>query len=733
MLSHPCHVHRNLFRIALLLLLPPLVLLSLFSLNSNAQSTDAVQEVTPEATPTPPPLKDLDGHFPFAPPATPEDWQRRSSHVRNQILTSQALHPMPRLASPRANLHGRRGMGDYSVERVYFESLPGFYVTGTLYRPVRPNGVNGNTETSPKKLPAVLYAHGHWDDGRFYRAPSKEVRQLLASGAERFENAAINQMQAACVQLARMGCVVFQYDMIGYADSQQISFDRAHRFGIDKPNEPTTQLGWPLYSSTAEGYNQSVMAMQTINTLQSIEFLLSLADVDPKQITITGASGGGTQSFMAIAIDPRLAGAFPAVMVSTSMQGGCTCENASGLRVGTGNVEIAALAAPRPLGLTAADDWTKNMARDGFPQLQEIYRMLGQADAVRLFPYLHFPHNYNHVSRVALYGWINQLYGLGFAEPILERDFVLLNPSDLTVWSESHPMPEGGLDFERKLMKTWAESIDKQLSVKKPTDPLEPINEETTNRVNLLKQGWRTLTRPAVDLSKQIRLEQLDSPKENGVVSYRLLDANDLTVGFLQSSHADWLNATDTTLSLEVKPVPPSAMLTQNIQSAAADLPSITSSSKPNEVRLVLHLIDPWTESVSDTGELRQRLVANPRPAAAYTYGYNPPSLLRRLGTLLAVLREIEQVPNRPIQLTAQTDEAFFPLAAKLNSPNRNASVVLQSEKVPNEESGKGESWTQRFRTISSIQDIDFLPGSLRYQDIHGLLQVVNDVEIVTP
>ena len=70
----------------------------------------------------------------------------------------------------------------------------------------------------------------------------------------------------------------------------------------------------------------------------------------PARIGVTGASGGGTQTMMLAAVDERPAAFFPAVMVSTHMQGGCTCENASYLRIGTGNVEIAALAAPRPLG-----------------------------------------------------------------------------------------------------------------------------------------------------------------------------------------------------------------------------------------------------------------------------------------------------------------------------------------------------------------------------------------------
>ena len=59
------------------------------------------------------------------------------------------------------------------------------------------------------------------------------------------------------------------------------------------------------------------------------------------------------------------------------MQGGCTCENCCNLRVGTGNVEFAALFAPKPQGMTTADDWTKEMSTKGFPQLKELYALVG--------------------------------------------------------------------------------------------------------------------------------------------------------------------------------------------------------------------------------------------------------------------------------------------------------------------------------------------------------------------
>ena len=141
-------------------------------------------------------------------------------------------------------------------------------------------------------------------------------------------------------------------------------------------------------------------------------------------------------------VDPRVKLSFPAVMVSTAMQGGCTCENASLLRVGTGNVEFAALFAPKPQGMTTANDWTKEMATKGFPELKEHYKALGAPDNVMLHRGEHFPHNYNAVSRSAFYGWLNRHFRLGQKEPVLERDFAPLTRAQLTVWDAAHPAPK---------------------------------------------------------------------------------------------------------------------------------------------------------------------------------------------------------------------------------------------------------------------------------------------------
>ncbi|MBX3422967.1 MAG: acetylxylan esterase [Pirellulaceae bacterium] len=423
-------------------------------------------------------LRNLDSHCPFVPPQSLSQWQTRAADLNLQLRVALGLLPAPELDSVRPQIYGRRDLDGYSVEKCVFESLPGLYVTGSLFRPA--------TVAAGSKVPGILCPHGHWANGRFYEA--SDVPQQLASGAERFESAAINPIQARCVQLARMGCVVYLYDMLGYADSRQISFARAHGFAKQSPEHEVTDDGWLLFSPSAELHTQSIMGLQTLATQRAVDMLLSLPEVDAARIGITGASGGGTQSFIAAAIDPRIAVVFPAVMVSTGMQGGCTCENCSLLRTGTGNVEMAALIAPRPMGLTAADDWTRTMAVDGYPQLQQVYELFGHKDKVGLFPALHFGHNYNHVSRVAMYGWMSDHLRLGLAKPILETDFRRLTQEELTVWDDQHPPPAGGEDFERRLLKFWADLIEAQLN-----GMLVGDRQQNQQLAQTLRDGWRVV------------------------------------------------------------------------------------------------------------------------------------------------------------------------------------------------------------------------------------------------
>ena len=171
---------------------------------------------------------------------------------------------------------------------------------------------------------------------------------------------------------ARNGIVAFTYDMIGRGESLQFPHGFRNR--------------------NFEEYGISLLGMQLYNSIRCLDFLESLPFVDSSRIGCTGASGGGTQTFLLTAVDDRIKAAAPVNMVSFHMQGGCECENAPGLRIGTNNVELAALAAPRPLMITGCTgDWTCNVPEEEYPALREIYELYGENNKVEYY-YSDAPH-----------------------------------------------------------------------------------------------------------------------------------------------------------------------------------------------------------------------------------------------------------------------------------------------------------------------------------------------------
>ncbi len=362
-----------------------------------------------------------DKYHPWAAPKTLKQWDAESGRVRRQLEVATGLWPAWPRGPIKPVIHGRVDRGDYTVEKVYFASLPGHYVTGSLYRPKQSKG----------RRPGILCPHGHWPQGRFYDAGADTAAAQLKQGAEKFEAGARYPLQARMVQLARMGCVVFHYDMVGYADSGALP----HRSGFGDV-EAVLRL-------------QNLMGLQTFNSIRALDFLASLSDVNNTRIAVTGASGGGTQTFMLCALDPRPKVAFPAVMVSTGMQGGCVCENCCFLRPGINNITIAALFAPRPMALSGANDWTIDIETKGLPELKAVYGLYGKADLVHAKCYPQFGHNYNQVSREMMYSWMNKFLELGLDEPIRERDFKPIAPSQLKVFDAEHPQPRDAMSLEQ--------------------------------------------------------------------------------------------------------------------------------------------------------------------------------------------------------------------------------------------------------------------------------------------
>jgi hypothetical protein len=367
--------------------------------------------------------RDLDHPFKFTPAyENSAQWLQRRDELRHQILVAEGLWPLPERTPLQPVIHGRVDRDGYTIEKVFFASYPGHYVTGNLYRPKAAPPANG-------KYPAVLTPYGHWRDGRFFEKTDEEAQKSIEAGGDRLLPSAKFPEQARCVMLARLGFVVFHYDLVGYADSQQIQ----HREGFT--------------DAEAELRLQSFMGLQTWNSIRALDFLTSLPDVDPARIGVTGASGGGTQTIILDAIDDRPSVAFPAVMVSGAMQGGCVCENTWLLRVGTNNIEIAALFAPKPMGMTAANDWTRDIMTLGLPELKTIYDLFGPG-AVNKVMARHFPfeHNYNQTSREVMYDWFNTYFELGRPSPVTEVPFKPALRDELSVWDDQHRLPDDATD-----------------------------------------------------------------------------------------------------------------------------------------------------------------------------------------------------------------------------------------------------------------------------------------------
>ncbi len=317
-----------------------------------------------------------------------DEWEAKANKIRQGILTGTGLDLDRPRDAPSPVIGAARKYGKYQVSNVHFESLPGVLVTGALYQPLELEGLH----------PAILSPHGHWskeeDYGRFRRDA---------------------QMRAA--MLASMGAVVFSYDMVGYGDMAD--------FGWVHETEETLKL-------------------QLWNSVRALDFLESLPYVDPGNLAATGASGGGTQVFLLTAVDDRIRVSVPAVQVSAHFFGGCDGESGMPIHVGddyeTNNVEIAAMAAPRPMLLISdGGDWTKNTPQIEYPHIARIYEFFGATENLDNHHLPNEGHGYEYNKRVGAYLFLAKHLGL---DARLDESGVVVELRDqLRIFGSSKPPP----------------------------------------------------------------------------------------------------------------------------------------------------------------------------------------------------------------------------------------------------------------------------------------------------
>jgi len=330
---------------------------------------------------------------------TAEAWKNRASQIRKQILKGAGLEKQPKKGPLNPIMGEKRVFDGYQVQNVAFESLPGVYVTGSLYTPANAKG----------KIPGILSVEGHWPKPEDYGRYRNEAQKRHAS-------------------MARMGAIVWSYDMVGYGQ--------------------LVDYGW-------EHKHPEALKLQLWNSIRSVDFLLSMG-ADPKRIGMTGPSGGGTQTFLLTAVDDRIAVSIPVVMVSAYFFGGCICESGMPIHKSknfqTNNVEIAAVAAPRPMLLVSdGNDWTKNNPEVEYPHLKYIYNLFGKPGSVEN---VHLPndlHGYDDNKRKAAYPFLAKHLGLDITKAMnqdgtLKEDMIVIeDQKTLYSFNDKHPFPKNAV------------------------------------------------------------------------------------------------------------------------------------------------------------------------------------------------------------------------------------------------------------------------------------------------
>ena len=350
-----------------------------------------------------------------------EEWEARRPRLRQEYFDMLGLWPLPEKTPLHAAVTGTLERGDVTIEKLHFQSRPGLYVTGDLYRPKKAEG----------KLPAILYVCGHSNMGRDGNKTAYQDHGLW---------------------FASNGYVCLIIDTLQLGE-------------IAGKHHGTYNLGrWWWHSA---GYTPA--GVECWNGVRAIDYLVSRPDVDADRIGVTGISGGGAATVWIAAADERVKCAAEVSGMSDLecyvsekvVNHHCDCMlfyNTYGWEWTT----IAGLIAPRPF-LFANSDADSLFPMDGnrriVDRLRRLYGFYGQADS--LDEYVSSGgHGYRPDLRVAVFQWLNK-YLKNDAGPVKDAQFETIPGKDLRVFPEDKDFPADALNG--KIDETFVARAEEKL------------------------------------------------------------------------------------------------------------------------------------------------------------------------------------------------------------------------------------------------------------------------------
>jgi len=292
---------------------------------------------------------------------TLEEWELRKAELKPCLKDALQLTHLPAAPKSKPVITPKRIFDGYSVENIAIEILPGVWVNGSLYKPIKYKG----------KIPVILNPDGHWEKQRY--RPDCQYR---------------------CAALAKMGAMAFSYDLFAWGESL-------------------------LQFNIADHRRSLSMTIQALGSIRILDYLLAQKDADTSRVGMTGGSGAGSHTVLMTALDDRIKVSAPVVAISSYFYGGCPCESGMDIHAcggRTNNVEIVAMAAPRPqLLVSDGGDWTDKTPEHDFLYLQRMYSLYGKQEQVTN---VHLPdekHDFGISKRTAVYEFMAKQLGLSLS------------------------------------------------------------------------------------------------------------------------------------------------------------------------------------------------------------------------------------------------------------------------------------------------------------------------------